>query len=171
MNRIEKIASLDTYSVYRYIPSLINLFGKYYPEKITIRRIIRFVLALPSGYEIFSLVDNEKALGYCTIQSGKSKRYDYTNDNDISVGPYVIMPEYQGQGLAAELIKVVLDYKKDDYIYAYAYIKNDNYASIKTCEKNGFNFYSYARVTSLKADVKISEDPTADYIIMRRRNK
>lgn len=162
-----KLEDYDSFEIFKYTPSLFHLFGKYYPEKITLRRIIRFILALPDGYEIYSLVKENKAWGYCTIQNGKSPRFNYTSENDIVVGPYVIMPEYQGHGLAAKLIHRVLLANKGNYDYAYAYIKKDNIASIKTCEKLGFAFYKNAHVTSIKADVKVTEDKNADHIIMR----
>ena len=164
-----KIEDYEDYEIFKYSPSLFHLFGKYYPEKITLRRIIRFLLALPDGYGIYSLVKEGKALGYCTIQNGKSPRFDYTSEKDIVVGPYVIMPEYQGNGLAAKLIYRVLLTNKGKYEYAYAYIKKDNIASIKTCEKLGFSFYKNAHVTSIKADVKSTDDADASHIIMRIR--
>lgn len=161
------IEDYEQYEIFKYSPSIFHLFGKYYPERITLRRIIRFILALPDGYEIYSLVKDDKALGYCTIQRGKSPRFDYTTEKDIVVGPYVIMPEYQGYGLATKLIRRVLLINKGKYQYAYAYIKKDNIASIKTCEKLGFSFYKYAHVTRIKADVKATDDTEASHIIMR----
>jgi RimJ/RimL family protein N-acetyltransferase len=160
----------DGYKIIRHTPSVFNLFGEYYPEKITIRRIIRFLLALPDGYEIFSLVKDGVAVGYCTVQNGKSPRFDYTLPEDIVVGPYVIMPKYQGKGLAAKLIEAVLQSKNTSYRSAYAYIKKDNIASIKTCENVGFKFYSFAEVTRFKADVKKTNDTKAHYVVYRYEN-
>ena len=170
MGRDAIIEDYEQYEIFKYSPSIFHLFGKYYPERITLRRIIRFILALPDGYEIYSLVKDDKALGYCTIQRGKSPRFDYTTEKDIVVGPYVIMPEYQGNGLAAKLIRRVLLINKGKYQYAYAYIKKDNTASIKTCEKVGFKFYSFAEVTKIKADVKKTDDAKAHYVVYRYEN-
>lgn len=167
MRELQLIEEIDGYEIYKYKPSFFHLFGDYYPERISVRRIIRFLLALPDGYEIYSMVKNGNALGYCTIQNGKSPRFDYTSQDDIVVGPYVIMPEFQGKGLAAKLISIVLQQKKNSYNAAYAYIKKDNIASIKTCEKVGFRFYSYAEVTRIKADVKKTSDQEASHVIYR----
>ena len=165
--KVIKIEEFDKYIIYEYTPTFFHLFGKYYPEKITLRRIIRFLLALKDGYKIYSLVKDNAVLAYCTIQSGKSNRFDYTTKEDIVVGPYVVMPEYQGSGLAAKLIKRILIYKANTYRYAYAYITDGNIASIKTCEKLGFVFYKNAYVTAIKADVMATDDENTGHIIMR----
>ena len=162
-----KIEDYDSFEIFKYTPSIFHLFGKYYPERITFRRIIRFILALPDGYEIYSLVKVDKALGYCTIQNGKSHRFNYTTEKDIVVGPYVVMPDYQGHGLAVKMISRVLMANKGKYEYAYVYINRDNVASIKTFEKLGFTYYKNAYVTRIKADVKATDDTDANYIIMR----
>lgn len=166
-SKLIKIEEYNEYSIYEYTPSLFHLFGRFYPERINARRIIRFILALKDGYKIYSLVKDDKAVAYCTIQSGKSPRFDYTTENDIVVGPYVVMPEYQGAGLAAKLIKRILLYKAGQYEYAYAYITDSNIASIKTCEKLGFSFYKNAYVTAIKADVKATDDENTGHVIMR----
>lgn len=165
--KLIKIEEFDNYSIYKFSPDVFHLFGKFYPERINVRRIIRFLLALKDGYEIYSLVYNNIAIAYCTIQNGKCRRFDYTTEEDIVVGPYVVMPQYRGLGLAKELISRVLKYKGKGYSFAYAYITEGNLASVKTCEKLGFEFYKYAYVTRFKADVKATDDKDAGHIIMR----
>ena len=168
---LRKIEDFEVYSIFEYTPNLLHLFGKYYPERINLRRIIRFTLALKDGYKIYSLVKDNKALAYCTIQSGKSSRFDYTTENDIVVRPYVVMPDFQGDGLAAKLIKRILVYKAGQYRYAYAYITDTNIASIKTCERLGFRFYKNAYVTAFKADVKATDDDKTGHVIMRLKGE
>lgn len=167
MRRIKELEGFENYRIVKFRPSLLNLFGPYYPEKITMRRIIRFFLALPYGYRIYSLISENTTIGYCTVQSGKSPRFEYTGKMDIVIGPYVIMPEYQGHGLAAKLIEIILKNEISDFKYAYAYIKKDNIASIRTCEKIGFQYYGDAIVTAIKADVKVSKNKKAPYSIYR----
>ena len=162
-----KLEEFNNYSIYKFTPDIFNLFGKYYPEKVNLRRIIRFILALNDGYEIYSLVKNNEAIAYCTIQNGKCRRFDYTTENDIVVGPYVVMPNYRGSGLAKELISRVLKYKRTGYNFAYAYITEGNMASIRTCESLGFKYYKNAYVTKIKADVIATDDKNSGHIIMR----
>lgn len=167
MERIKEVKKVGKYRIVRFKPWLFNLFGPYYPERITMRRIIRFSLALLHGYKIYSLINTNEVIGYCTIQSGKSSRFNYTKERDIVVGPYVIMPEYQGHGLAAKLIELVLKNGDCHFEYAYAYIKKENIASIRTCEKVGFQYYGNAIVTTIKADVKLVKEKNAAYSIYR----
>lgn len=168
MTRLTEISGFEDYQILKYTPKWYALFGKYYPEKITLRRIIRFLLAMPCGYETYFLIKDNVVEGYCTVQSGKSSRFDYTSENDIIIGPYYILPQYQGKSLATKLIDLILRYKNGSYKYAFAYIKTDNIPSIKTCEKLGFSYYSGAHVTKFKADVRKTDDINAHYIIMRK---
>lgn len=167
MGKTEKVQEFEGFEVYKYTPDIFNLFGPYYPEKITIRRIIRFLMAFPDGYEIFSLVEKDETLGYCVIQSGKCPRFDYSTENDIIVGPYMIMPKHQGKGLAGKLIAHILKMKCGSYRNAFAYIKRDNLASIRTCEKIGFRFFGNVEVTKVKADVKLSEKDATKHVLYR----
>lgn len=167
MKRMEEIPGFEEYKIFKYTPSWLNLFGDYYPEKVTLRRVIRFLLAMPCGYEIYSLIKDEVVEGYCALQSGKTRRFDYTESDDLVVGPCYILPDFQGNALAAKLIAAILEYKKGLYIHAFAYIKNDNIASKKTVEKVGFSFYSNAYVTRVKANVKKTDDENTLYSIYR----
>lgn len=167
MNNYNNISSFDDYKIVRYRPSWFHLFGKYYPEKITLRRTIRFVLAMPCGYELFSLIHNDVVQGYCVIQSGKTMRFNFASDKDIVVGPYYILPDFQGRSLASKLIKAILEFENGKYTTAFAYIKKNNIASIKTVEKLGFSYYSNAEVTKKMAFVKKNDDDNAQYIIMK----
>lgn len=171
MNKeMKQLENLGEYEVYRYRPSLFHLFGKYYPEEITMRRFIRLVLAFTDGYEIYYLVQNRTTVAYCMIQNGKSNRYDFATEDDLVVGPILVMPEFRGLGAGTQLIKKVLDLNVNKFKYAYAYIKRDNIASIRTFEKAGFAYYKNAFVTKIKADVKQTEDKNTGYLIVRIGN-
>ena len=171
IKRLELLSEFDGFKLFKYKPTLLHMFGGLYPEPVTIRRIIRFGLALKCGYEIFYLVDKDKTVAYCTVQSGRSKRFDYSNERDIIIGPYVVIEEYRGQSIASKLIKEVLKIKKGTYNYAFAYIKKENVASIKTCEKVGFEYYSDAVVTPLICNVQKSENNSCKHIIMKYEGK
>ncbi len=169
--RLKLINRIGEFKLFEYKPTLMHMFGKLYPESITVRRIIRFALALKCGYEIYYLTDKDETVAYCTVQSGKSKRFDYSTEKDIIIGPYVVVEEYRGQSIASKLIEEVLKIRKGTYNYAFAYIKKENIASIKTCEKVGFTYYSDAVVTPFICNVKKNEDSDCNYIIMKDEEK
>ena len=169
--KLELLSEIGEYKLFKYKPTLLHMFSKLYPEPITLRRVLRFGMALKCGYEIFYLVDKDKTVAYCTVQSGKSKRFDYSSEKDIIIGPYVVVEKYRGQNIASTLVDKLLKIKKGTYNYAYAYIKKENIASIKTCEKVGFEYYSNAVVTSLICNVKKSNDSNCKHIIMRYEEK
>ncbi len=169
MRNYVNIKAFEDYKIYKYNPSWYNLFGNYYPEKKSIRRIARFMLALPKGYNIYSLIKDNIPVGYCVIQNGESNRYNFTTKNDIVVGPYYITPNNQGKSLGTKMVKCVLEYNKGNYDNAYAYIKKNNIPSIKICKKNGFTIYSNAIVTKFIANVRTTQDTESKFIIMRKK--
>lgn len=165
-SQLIQISKHGDYMLYEYSPSIFHLFGEYYFEKIKIRRIIRFCLALASGYKIYYYVKEHTPVAYCTVQNGRARRFDFSTDADIVIGPYVVDDLYRGNGIAASLINQILLLYKNRFERAFVYIKKDNIASIKTCKKLGFDFYSDARVTPLKADVKSINGADSKHLIL-----
>ncbi len=169
--RILSVGRVDKFELIRFTPGILDLFGKYYPEKISLRRIIRFGMALKCGYEIYYLTDGDKTCAYCTVQSGKSKRFDYSDEKDIIIGPYAVVESYRGNGVASRLVEKVLEIKKGTYKSAFAYIKKENIASIRTCEKVGFRYYSDAVITGLVRNVRKTNKTDSSYLIMKDEGK
>lgn len=153
--------------ILQFTPTLFSLFGKLYPEKITIRRIIRFLFALPDGYKIYYLTKENKTIAYCVVQSGKSKRFNFVNNEDIIIGPILVLNEFRGKGVATELIKSVLALENNNYNQAYCYIKKENQASINTFKKVGFIYYSDAILSPVLCNVKISNSEKSKHLIMK----
>lgn len=167
-NRLNMVGKLENYDLYQFSPTLFDLFGKYYPEPVKLKRILRFVLALKCGYEIFYLIDNDnKTIAYCVLQNGKSGRFDFSCQGDALVGPVLVLEEHRGKSIAAKLIKHILEIKNGYYKNIYCYIKKDNFASIKTFEKVGFTYYSDARLTPLLYNVRKCKHNDCKHLIMK----
>lgn len=165
--RMKPMGKMEEFEIFKFTPGVFSLFGEFYPEPISLRRIIRFAMALKCGYEIYYLVDGKKTVAYCTVQSGRSKRFDYSDEKDIIIGPYVVVEDYRGRAIASRLIKEILAMRKGTYKGAFAYIKKENIASIKTCEKIGFKYFSDALVTRIICNVRKTEKKDSSYLIMK----
>ena len=61
------------------------------------------------------------------------------------MGPYYVVPEKRGEGLAAKLVDICLKTDPPKTGKAWEFIQHNNIASIKTAEKVGFEYNSECR--------------------------
>ena len=116
-------------------PSLKNLFPSSL-YNLTLHNKIRWVIQLPVGYDIYKFFYEEKEIGYCAVSYGKNPRYPFINkSNESIIGPYYILEEYRGSGLATKYITKLIPEVIEKVDAIYAFIQADNIASIKTVEE------------------------------------
>ena len=98
---------------------------------------IRFLIEYFYGYSVYYLWNGFDYIGFCTVSSGKNKRYWFADKNDIIFGPYFIKKEYRGRGYSTLLIYQVLYCAGINYNNAYDYINANNIPSIRVTERLG----------------------------------
>lgn len=160
----------NDYSFYRFKPSLYKLF-EINMEQLTLRKRIRFSLALINGYEVIYMKHFDEFIGYCVVTRGGAGRYSFTSVNDIVIGPYFIKPSYRGQGLSTFLLNKVLNNFYSNYHYAFDYIEKYNTPSIKVTERVGFEYYSKAHISRFKRKIIPNDSKESLFIIYRFLNK
>lgn len=160
----------DGFTFYEYTPSITKPFF-INMEPLTIKRRIRFLLAYFYGYKVFYLKENDEFIGYCVVQNGKDKRYSFSTDKDILVGPYFIHENHRGRKLSIFLLDYIL--KKSDVKFenAYDYIHKDNIPSIKASEAVGFEYFSDANLTKYTRSIKLCDSGKGEYVILKYSNK
>lgn len=146
MNKLSFINEKNEIQFYSYKPSLIDI---YYPcyEKDEVphyfsRLIHRFRMVreiVKSHYQVVYMIKDNKVIGHLVVGRGGS-RIEMSTPKDIVIGPIWVVPKQRSFGYASQGIKFVLNDMDIDYEYAYEYIEKDNTPSIRTVEKNGFDF-------------------------------
>src|SRR5690625_4785811 len=137
MKQVYKEGSL---TFYEYTPSA---FKPFYIniEPLTFKRRIRLFFAYFSGFKVFYLKEKDNFIGYCLVQSGKDKRYEFATQDDIMVGPYFIHEDYRGRKLSITLLEYILKKSDIKFKHAYDYTQKDNLPSIKASDAVGFSYY------------------------------
>lgn len=140
---------------YEYAPSLFEPYYFNYPkedhplyEKRLVHKIRMMLEFLQGGYRVFYMVKELEIVGHIVVTNG-GRRLTVSKKEDIVLGPIFISPRFRGQGLGTIGINAVLNQLNLDYQYAYEFIKNNNIASIRTVEKNGYIFICYAKEKGL----------------------
>ena len=91
-------------------------------------------------------IENNTGINWGITLKGNSKllgvigHYRIQPENYRSEIGYMLLPEYQGQGIVSEAIKMVLDYGFNvlNFHSVEAVVDPENHASAKVLEKNGF---------------------------------
>lgn len=136
--KMKRIISNGGISLYEYTPSITRpLYMRF--EKMTFSRRIRLLLEfLHNGsYTVYYLAVDDVLVGYCVVAGG-GRRLKTSVPLDIVLGPYYIDTKQRGKGYSKILIRMVLDYRKGTYQFAYDYIDKTNLPSIKASEACGF---------------------------------
>lgn len=142
----------EKYFIIRREPSLTNLL----PTKLRrggLHEKLRWMVQYIYGYHVYILAEKKSGeketgaaeIGYCFAGDGASFRYTFARRGDVLIGPYFILPEKRGQGLAAMLVTVCLKAELSENGKAWEFIQHNNIASIRTAEKVGFEYYSECR--------------------------
>lgn len=167
MKQVHKEGSLE---FYEYTPSPLKPFHINL-EPLTFKRRVRLFFAYFSGFKVIYLKENNDFVGYCLVQSGKDRRYQFATENDIMVGPYFIHEDYRGRKLSITLLEYVLKKSNLQYENAYDYIQRDNIPSIKASEAVGFKYYSDANLSQYLRSLSLCPPNKGDYLILRYVNK
>lgn len=163
--------SVDGLYAYVFYPQLRLLLPSYFGT-LSLRRRIRFLGAYIAGYKVFYLgvpdengKTGEMAVEYM-IQRGNDFRYPYSDKRDIWIGPAFVRESYRGHGYQLYVQQHFIN--KEDYRFAYGYVKKDNIPSFKTLVKDGYEIISDARVTPILRRVRPCAEGKGNFYIMRR---
>ena len=137
--RMHKIVEEDGYSLWEYFPTLFRPFYCKLDKQSFVRRVRLLLEYLSKGkYKVYYLVIDGKIVGYSVFTPG-GRRLKCSTSNDLVSGPSFISPEYRGRGYAAILKRMIIKYCCNNYRYIYSWIDKKNIASIKSCQKVGFD--------------------------------
>ena len=146
MKKLQFIKNIDGIDYYIYKPSLFGLYYDCYsgnevpPYFSRLIHKIRMIRELyESNYQIVYREKDKKIVGHLVIGRGGS-RIEMSTTNDIVIGPIWVVPNERSHGYGSRGIRFILDEMNVNYNYAYEYIEKDNIPSIRTVEKNGFDF-------------------------------
>ena len=79
-----------------------------------------------------------KILGYGLITKGGG-RHSFATAKDAVFTSLYVSPDERGNGLGKLLVEFLcLEFERKEYEKAYECIRNDNFPSIKSAERNGF---------------------------------
>lgn len=115
-------------------------------------------------YEVVYLRKDNKNIGHLVVSRGGT-RIAMSTKKDIVIGPIWIVPNERGKGIASTAIYHILHSLNYMFTYAYEYIEDNNFASIRTVEKNGYTFVGYGKEYGLLKTIRQSE--RGDLIIYR----
>ena len=92
-----------------------------------------------SRYQVIYMVKNHAVIGHLVVGRGGS-RIAMSTKRDIVIGPIWVVPSQRSNGYASKGIHFILHNLAIDFDYAYEYIEKVNTPSIRTVQKNGFEF-------------------------------
>ncbi|MBE6952373.1 MAG: GNAT family N-acetyltransferase [Ruminococcaceae bacterium] len=169
--RMKFIGRYNYIDFYEYSPTLFRPYYMAYPvedhplyEKRAMHRIRMLLEYLRGGYRVFYMCINNEIVGHIVVADG-GRRLSISENVDIVLGPIYISPRMRGHGIATEGIRVILNELNWDYRYAYEFIMDDNMASIRTVEKNGYTFVGKAKEVGVMK--RLVEDPHGRFVIYR----
>lgn len=141
-------------------PSLFHLYDDCYSQENTppyasriIHRVRMIRELILSHYQVVYMRKNGQIIGHLVVGRGGS-RIAESNQGDIVIGPIWVIPSERSHGYASKGIAYVLKLFHGSYGYAYEYIEKDNVASIRTVEKNGFEFVNECNEYGLLKKIK-----------------
>lgn len=168
---MELLGTYEGIDFHEYSPTLFHPYFVDYPKQEQpdyTRRIVhkvRMMLEhLRGGYKVIYMVRDQKILGHIVIARG-GRRLKVSTREDIVVGPIFISPALRGKGIGTIGIRTVLKELGLQYRYAYEFIKEDNIASIRTVEKNGYTLAGRVKESGLLRNLVASED--GDFLVYR----
>lgn len=164
MKYLKTVGGLE---VYLFTPTLIHqYFYKAYPseerppyQKRIIHLIRMIIEYLRCRYKVFYFKMNGEFCGNVVVTRGGGRVKD-SKKTDIVLGPIWVCPSCRNMGIGTKMINIVLNDLDIDYEYAFEFISNDNFASKKTVEGNGYSFYGFCVERGLLKTLERSENGT-----------
>lgn len=149
MNNDKKLVFLkqiEGIDFYRYKATLFNYFYKpmAYYEKLFTRKVRETLDYIRGGYTVIYIARENKIIGYGIITRGGG-RNKFCTKQDVVFNSLYIEPEERGKGYGNLMVGAFLNELGIKYNKAYEYIRNDNVASVKAAERNGFVKVSAAK--------------------------
>lgn len=173
--RMRFVGNFDDIDFYEYSPSLFSPYYMDYPqenhphyEKHLAHKIRMMLEKIRGGYRVFYMFSDGCVVGHIVVANG-GRRLKVSTKSDIVVGPIFISPSVRGNGIGTIGIRVVLNELNLEYSYAYEFIAQDNIASIRTVEKNGYEFLMKAKEQGLMKNLVECED--GDFVVYRYTKK
>lgn len=122
-----------------YKPSVLRPFDDRF-EPMSFGRRLRYLYEFcqKGRFQVYYYEYLGEIIGRCVVTPG-GRRIPGTTTSDIVIGgPYYIIPEMRGKGLAKRLLQLTLEHCQYEYLCAYDYIKKTNIPSVKVSESVGF---------------------------------
>lgn len=167
-SKLEKVWSKEGFVFYKYHPTVFKPFWKNL-EPLTLLKRVRFFVDAIYGYSVYYMAIDKEIIGYCTITSGKNKRYFFARKNDILIGPYFVKEEHRGHGYAKLMVRSVITDIHKNWQNGYLYIKRSNASSIAVAKSIGAEFLFYSRNTKTRKLVKDDRGEFGIYMLTNPR--
>ncbi len=135
-SEFKKVSENDDLELWLFTPSIFKAFPMRM-EKLSAANRLRCVQEYFVGYRVFYVRKGGKWAGYCIVSGGNNPRYSFCSSKDIVFGRYFVSPAFRGQGIAASMLKELLDGPYTEFDKAYAYVHAGNKASHAVLKKIG----------------------------------
>lgn len=145
--------SVSGYKLVSYTPNLFSL-GKYGTNFLV--NLMWYILC-GRKFLILLLFDQEVIVHYYYITS-KTYRFGYMNKEDINLGQTFTLPSYRGRGIHTSMERVIRSYYAQKPRFLWGYVDIGNKASQRVMEKSGFEFVSYAKMSTMTGIVRKIND-------------
>ena len=151
MYKLKRLGEWVGVEFLQYQPGIFRLYAPvygseerpYYYSRIIHRiRMIRELFF--AHYVVVYMRKAGEIVGHLVVSRGGT-RIAASTPEDIVLGPIWIVPSQRGQGLASTGIHAVLHELGFSYRYAFEFIEEENIASIRTVEKNGYRLIERCR--------------------------
>lgn len=139
-----------------------------YERRLTHKIRMMFEYLRGGGYSVFYIVLDGDVAGHIVVARG-GRRLAVSKEEDVVLGPIFISPNVRGRGLGTAAIQVILNELNLEYNYAYEFIKDGNIASIRTAEKNGYQFIGRAKESGIMRRLVMHSD--GSWLIYRYSRK
>ena len=146
MNELSFLKEIDGIRYYSFKPSVNQIYYPCYKgDEIppyftrTVHKVRMLRELYKSKYQVIYMKKDNVFLGHLVVGRGGSRIAMSTKD-DIVIGPIWVVPSQRSKGYASRGIDFILHHLDVDYNYAYEYIEKVNIPSIRTVQKNGFEF-------------------------------
>lgn len=168
-----EVYSDKNYRIMKFEPKITNLFGESWLSELWLARKVRFLLMYFTGYRIYYmfLKASNLCVAQCVIADGRYFRYRvFANHRDIVVGPIFVAKEMRGKKISNKFLEIIFNNIEDKYENAFAYVRKNNIASIKTFNNSGFCYDCDLKVDSTTRTIKKVTNKKGDNILLVRRS-
>lgn len=169
--RMNYVGTYSNIDFYKYTPTIFHPYYMAYPqenhphyEKHLAHKIRMMLEYIRGGYSVYYMVYNDELVGHLVVATG-GRRLKVSTKKDIVIGPIFISPSVRGMGIGTIGISVVLNELGLQYKYAYEFIADDNIASIRTVEKNGYVCVGRAKEVGLLKT--LVESDNGNYVVYK----